>query len=300
MSWRDALAYCTWPFVMAASVGTAIWGIEAGYDPGTWAFAVSAANFNLVILLEIFLPRKSGVKLMRDRQSLNDLGHGIVVAGLARPLAGAFTVAFVGWWAAQGIDISGAWPHDWPVVAQVILVLATTSLIGYWRHRLHHSVGFLWSYHALHHSAHQMHVLKGSRLHFAEELLRFMITPVPLLVLGAPAEIVLWMTLWSNFAGGMAHSNVDQRFPNWFYYLVPTIQVHEIHHSDREEWQFQNLSPTVCLWDQVFGTFVHPASVRVDSLGIEGDPVPGGFFSQLVQPFSENWRALRRVPSRIS
>ena len=89
MSWRGVLAYCTWPFVMAASVGTAIWGIEAGYDPGTWAFAVSVANFNLVVLFEILLPRKSGVSLIRDRQSLNDIGHGVVVAGLARPLASA-------------------------------------------------------------------------------------------------------------------------------------------------------------------------------------------------------------------
>ena len=50
MSWRGVLAYCTWPFVMMASVGAAVWGIEAGYDPGTWAFAVSVANFNLVVL----------------------------------------------------------------------------------------------------------------------------------------------------------------------------------------------------------------------------------------------------------
>ena len=114
MSWRDALAYCTWPFVMAASVGTAIWGIEAGYDPGTWAFAVSVANFNLVVLFEILLPRKSGVSLIRDRQSLNDIGHGVVVAGLARPLAGAFTVAFVGWWAATESTSPGPGPTTGP------------------------------------------------------------------------------------------------------------------------------------------------------------------------------------------
>lgn len=293
MFWRGVLAYFTWPFVMGASVGAAIWGIEIGYDPGTWAFAVSVANFNLVVLLEILLPRKPGVSLIRDRQSLNDIGHGVAVAGLARPLAGAFTVAFVGGWAATGVDISGAWPHGWPILAQVVLVLMASSLMGYWRHRFHHTVGFLWSYHALHHSPRQMHVLKGNRLHFAEELLRFMITPLPFLVLGAPAEIVLWMTLWSNFAGGMAHSNVDQRFPRWFFYLIPTIQVHEIHHADKEGWQSQNLSPTVCLWDHVFGTFVHPAQANVDSLGIAGDPVPHGFFPQLAQPFTENWRALR-------
>ena len=31
------------------------------------------------------------------------------------------------------------------------------------------------------------------------------------------------------------------------------------------------------------------------SLGIEGDPVPRGFFAQLLQPLRENWRSLRRA-----
>lgn len=297
MAWRARWAYLTWPFVMGSSIAAAEWGFTNGYDPGTWSLVVSVANFNLVVLLEFVLPRKRAVNLLRDRQSLNDIGHGVVVAGLARPLAAALTAGFVGWWAASGIDVTGVWPHGWPVVLQVVTVLLLSSLIGYWRHRLHHSVGWLWSYHALHHSSTHLHVLKGNRLHFGEELFRFLITPVPLLVLGAPPEIVLWVTLWSNFAGGLAHANVDQRFPGWFHYLIPTLQVHEIHHADVVAWQHRNLSPTVCLWDHVFGTFVHPGDVRVESLGIEGDPVPAGFFRQLVVPFQENWQRLR--PRRV-
>ena len=290
---RAWLAWWTWPLVMTTSVAGALWGFERGYDPGTWSFVVSVANFNGVVLLEYLLPRRRDVSLLHDRQSLNDIGHGVVVAGLARPLAAAFTAGFVGWWAAAGFDVSGVWPHQWPLLPQVLLVLGASSLIGYWRHRLHHEISFLWSYHALHHSSRQLHVLKGNRLHFGEELLRFMITPLPLLLLGAPAEIVLWMTLWSNFSGGLAHSNVDQRFPDWFHYVIPTLQVHEIHHSDVREWQDSNLAPTFCLWDHVFGTYLHPRKARVRSLGIEGDPVPGSFVRQLTQPLQENWRAIR-------
>jgi sterol desaturase/sphingolipid hydroxylase (fatty acid hydroxylase superfamily) len=57
--------------------------------------------------------------------------------------------------------------------------------------------------------------------------------------------------------------------------------------------QTSNLSPTICLWDHLFGTFRHPKSHPVKSLGIEGDPVPAGFFSQLAQPFVDNYRSLR-------
>ena len=153
---RAWLAWWIWPPVMATSVAGALWGFERGYDPGTWSFVVSVANFNGVVLLEYLLLRRSGVSLLRDRQSLNDIGHGVVVAGLARPLAAAFTAGFVGWWAAAGFDVSGVWPHQWPLLPQVLLVLGASSLIGYWRHRLH----------------------------FGEELLRFMVTPLPLLLMG--------------------------------------------------------------------------------------------------------------------
>ena len=63
MTFRDVLAYGTWPLVMAGSVGGAIWGIEAGYDPGTWAFAVSVVNFNLVFLLDVSGSMRSPNKL---------------------------------------------------------------------------------------------------------------------------------------------------------------------------------------------------------------------------------------------
>ena len=212
---------------------------------------------------------------MKDRQSLNDIGHGVLVAGAARPLAGAVTVAFLAWWADTGLAFENpAWPVAWSLPFQILLVLVITSFLGYWRHRVHHNWGFLWPYHALHHSPQQLHVLKGNRLHFGEELVRFLLIPLPLLILGAPAEAILWMTLWSNFSGGLAHSNVDQRFPDWFHYVVPTVHVHSIHHAQEMDHQASNLSPTVCLWDHLFGTFRHPKHHPVTRLGIEGDPRP--------------------------
>ena len=294
MRWRDGLAWLTWPLVMASSIAMAVWGFSRGYEAGLWLFVISVVNFNLVVLLEHLLPREQGVSLLKDRQSLNDIGHGVLVAGAARPLAGAVTVAFLAWWAEAGLAFENpAWPVAWSLPFQIALVLLITSFLGYWRHRVHHRWGFLWPYHALHHSPQQLHVLKGNRLHFGEELVRFLLIPLPLLILGAPAEAILWMTLWSNFSGGLAHSNVDQRFPDWFHHVVPTVHVHSIHHAQDMDHQASNLSPTICLWDHLFGTFRHPKHHPVTRLGIEGDPVPAGFFSQLAQPFVDNYRSLR-------
>lgn len=281
---------------MGGSVGAAAWGFAAGIEPERWAFVVSAGCFVAVVALEQLLPRASRANLFRDRQAWNDLGHGVLVSALSRPLAGAIVAAGLGWLAATPAGEGGGWwPRHWPAAAQVALTLVVVSFFEYWMHRSFHRVAVLWPFHALHHSARQMHVLKGNRLHVGEELLRFVLVPVPLLLVGVPAELLLWMALWSNFDGSLAHCNVDQRFPSWFHSIVPTVHVHTLHHSEHAEHQASNYGGTVTLWDLVFGTFRHPLRHPVRAVGLEDDPVPAGFLGQLAQPFRDEWRALRRA-----
>lgn len=290
---RAALAWLTWPAIMGGSVAAAAWGFARGLDPGLWAFVVSAGNFVLLVGLEQGVPRRPDVNLFRDPQVPNDLAHGVLIAGGARPLAGALVAALLGVLALSPAAEGGAWwPHDWPYAAQVALTLGFVSFGDYWVHRALHRVGFLWPFHALHHSSRALHVLKGNRMHASEELLKYVLVPVPLLLLGVPAECMLWMALWSNFDGSLAHCNVDQRFPSWFHYLVPNVLVHSVHHSEDPRHQDSNFGGTIVLWDLLFGTYRHPDRNPVVALGLEGDPVPDGFLRQLAQPFGRERRSL--------
>src|SRR5262245_2416101 len=72
------------------------------------------------------------------------LWNGLVLAALA-PLAKALAAA-----SPHGIRAAVAAQPWWLQAVEVVLL---SDLCVYWGHRLQHRVGFLWRFHAVHHSA---------------------------------------------------------------------------------------------------------------------------------------------------
>ena len=273
---------------MSASLVAAWWGFDSGISTPLWAFVVSTATFSMVLGLEQAMPAIPGWSLFRDRQSINDIGHGILISGIGRPVAMPLTVGLIGLVVAvdDGARASGPWPHAWPMAAQVGLGLLLWSFANYWTHRWFHRVERLWWFHALHHDPARMQLLKGNRIHIGEDLLRYVVMLAPLLVLGASGRVVLWIAMWNNVEGTLAHSNVDMRFPGVLHWVLPTPQNHRVHHSSDRALQDSNFAGITPVWDQLFGTYRHPDRHPVVEFGLgDGTTAPDGFAAQLALPF---------------
>ncbi len=273
---------------MGGFVILAVWGLRQGFDPATWGAALTVANFFVILGAEQLLPRNPAMNLFRDGQSWNDIGHGVLLAAIARPIGGAASVAGVALLAQlrQGLGIGAPWPLDWPFAAQFAITFLVWTFSDYWIHRALHSFDRLWWFHAIHHDTPQMHILKSGRIHFGEEIFNAIVKPIPLLVLGAPPEMMVLIGLWIVFDGNLVHSNVDQRFPDWAHYFVPTVQLHNLHHAMDRRTQDSNYSGSSAVWDIVFGTFSHPKDHPLGPLGIRDSPVPTGFLAQLGFPLA--------------
>jgi len=291
---RDRLAWLSFPVMMGGFVALAAWGLARGFDPASFGAALAVANFTVILALEHVLPRNPAISVFRDLQSRNDIGHGILLAVLARPLGGALSVAALAGLAQLrgATDLASAWPGAWPFAAQIALGLVFWTFADYWIHRSLHTFDRLWWFHAVHHDTPQMHILKSGRLHFGEEIFNAVLKPVPLLLLGAPPEVMAFLGLWIVFDGNLVHSNIDQRFPSWAHYFVPTVQLHNLHHAQDRRHQDSNFSGSSAIWDVLFGTFSHPDRCPSGPLGIAQSPVPAGFLAQLCFPF----RAQLAVP----
>jgi sterol desaturase/sphingolipid hydroxylase (fatty acid hydroxylase superfamily) len=280
---RALLAWLSFPVLMGGFVALAAWGLARGLDPAGYGAALTVGNFFVIVAIEQLLPRNPRMNVFRDRQSLNDMGHGILLAALARPIGGALSVVTLAWlaeWRGAGI-----WPAAWPFATQFGLALVFWTFSDYWIHRSLHSFDRLWWFHSVHHDTPQMHILKSGRIHFGEELYNALLKPVPLLLLGAPPEVMTFIGLWIVFDGNLVHSNIDQRFPSWAHYFLPTVQLHNLHHARDRRHQDSNYSGSTPIWDVLFGTFSHPHRCPLGPLGIAESPVPTGFAAQVLFPF---------------
>jgi sterol desaturase/sphingolipid hydroxylase (fatty acid hydroxylase superfamily) len=295
---RDRLAYLTFPVLMGGFVALTAWGFRQGHAADRLGVVLTLANFFVILAVEQILPRNRAMNLFRDRQALNDVGHGILLAALARPVGGAAAIFLMAHLAelraASGMGIF--WPTHWPFPLQLLTGLVLWTFADYWIHRSLHSFDRLWWFHSIHHDTPQMHILKSGRIHFVEELFNAVTKPIPLLLLGAPPEIMVWLGLWIVYDGNLVHSNIDQRFPAWAHYFVPTVQLHNLHHAVDRKHQDSNYSGSSAVWDVLFGTFSHPDRCCLGPLGIAQSPVPSSLRGQLAFPFRAQRAAPRTTP----
>jgi len=286
-----AVRLALWPCLMVAS-SASIWaGSRAGWPIELWAPCVVVLNLVAVAVLERILPRVPGVDLLRDPQAPRDAAHGLLLSLVGTPVGSVVGTAALAtaFGSARG-PLAHAWPEALPLSLQVAGAWLLYTFVDYWKHRGYHSIDALWWVHALHHDVTQMHVLKGARLHLLEGTIRAGVVSLPLLVLGAPAEVLVWVASIDSLLGNLNHSNLDQRFPRIFHWLVPTVDLHHIHHAAARSLHDTNLG--VPIFDLAFGTYTRPTAVPRPIVGLDGSDVPTTLLGQLVHPFAK-WSTSR-------
>ena len=147
-----------------------------------------------------------------------------------------------------------------PLVAKILLAIATADLVLYWVHRAMHDIDLLWSTHRFHHSITQLYWLSGAR------------TSVLHLFLFAAAQMTVCYVLFGltpaeasfAFSFGVAvniwvHANINVDLgPLQWLFITPGY--HRIHHA-ADERSRKNLGFVFTLWDRMFGTYIDPRSV---------------------------------------
>lgn len=173
-----------------------------------------------------------------------------------------------------------------PLALQVLEIMFLTDFVQYWVHRAFHRIPWLWKFHAIHHSAEAMDWLASSRMHFMEVVCLRGTTVIPMYILGFAEPALYAYLVFVFFLSSWVHSNLRIRYGILGKFFV-TPRFHHWHHGIEKEAIDVNFAVHFPLFDKLFGTYFLPADGRwPKGYGVASDPIPKGFFRQMLYPFT--------------
>jgi sterol desaturase/sphingolipid hydroxylase (fatty acid hydroxylase superfamily) len=163
---------------------------------------------------------------------------------------------------------------------QAVAVVVLSDFFIYWGHRLQHRVGFLWRFHAVHHSAEHLDWLAAHREHPVDTVYTVGIINLPAVVLGFPLETIAGFIAFRGIWAIYIHSNV--RLPiGPLRMVLDAPELHHWHHDrDRDAGNYANISP---LMDILFGTYRCPDH-EPEAFGLN-EPLPRTYLGHMIRPF---------------
>jgi sterol desaturase/sphingolipid hydroxylase (fatty acid hydroxylase superfamily) len=179
-----------------------------------------------------------------------------------------------------------------PLWQQGLIVIVLGDFMGYWTHRLNHTITQLWMFHAIHHSAETVDWLTAVRIHPVNDIFSKGIQAIPIIMLGfSPIAVELYTPILSAYIA-LIHANVS-----WNYgplrYAIASPAFHRWHHEmDKKAWG-KNYAGLLPIYDVIFGTFYLPLKQQPKEFGIYGEKMTENFIDQMLYPF-RNWKFPKR------
>lgn len=288
------LPYVWYPTVFALAIAlfaTMLW-VRLPLMLSVYAPIVLAAL--AVVALEQFAPERADWRPRWADVRADAAFLALIQVALPRVLTPLVVMIAAG----QAYDRESVWPHQWPLAAQVLLMVLLVDFVRYWLHRACHSFGPLWRLHEVHHSPDILYTMNVGRFHPLEKALHFCADAVPFLLLGVAPEVIGGYTLLYSVNGFFQHSNVRVRY-GWLNYVVGSAQTHRWHHARDPRTAYCNFGNTVIVWDLLFGTWFLPRQRTLD-IGIPDRTYPKGFLAQMAAPFRSTHATRRSTLATIA
>ncbi len=286
MAIKSILRWGSWPFLFGCCLALFAYGMHIGQPILYFNLAYVFLALTL-FFLERFMPHEREW-LGADGQLWQDLAHTLSSKGLVQGLLVFGGVIGLSAFLTPAAEAGrGIWPREWPMAAQVILGVVSAEFMLYLAHRMGHRWPPMWAFHAIHHSVKRLWIVNTGRFHFIDSLISIVMALGLLLVLGAPMEVVKWLSAVTAFIGMLTHCNVDMKFGpiSWFF---NTPELHRWHHSKDLREGDKNFGENIMLWDWVFRSYFNEDRRPPVDIGIK-QAMPVAFRHQLMYPFRRNY-----------
>jgi len=279
---QHAVSYVTWPGLFVLCMLITVYGFNNDHPVLFFNLAYIFLILS-IFFLERWMPHEQEWR-RKDGQIFADIAHTLSSKGTVQVLLiFGGTIGLADYIKPVAEEAYGIWPRDWPMWAQVCLGVVAAEFGLYWAHRIAHEIRPIWRVHAIHHSVRKLWFVNTGRFHFADSVLKIVLGASILIGLGAPLEVVKWLSAVTAFIGMMTHCNVEMRFGP-LNYIFNTPELHRWHHSQDLREGDKNYGENVVIWDLLFGTYFNENYRPPLNIGIP-EYMPPKFTHQLLWPF---------------
>jgi ornithine lipid hydroxylase len=286
---RALLARTFLPIMLVASLCAYAFAPLAGLPAESAVMAIGIVTLLLALLLERLMPFRAAWNQARGDTATDWLSFAVLAAA-AEPLVKAAmalaVVAMYGHSTGLGVWFASALP----LTVQVIIATVLIELGKYAAHRWHHASPALWWLHALHHGSQRLVAVNNFRYHPLNYAINQALSLLPLMLLGAPADVLLGYLAISQPIVMVQHANIDLR-SGWLNAVLSTPEAHRWHHSKLRAEGDSNFGNALLLWDHVFGTYrsvqhTTHAPTQIGLYAASHYPARAGYVQQLLSMFS--------------
>jgi sterol desaturase/sphingolipid hydroxylase (fatty acid hydroxylase superfamily) len=242
------------------------------------AMVIGIVFYFIIYLLE----RASGATTTqyRSRGFLQDVAYWFYYrSGLYRLL---FTATLFGFLGPRLAFLQFETVNNLSPVWRGLLWILVSDFTTYWVHRLQHASGWIWAFHATHHSQEQLNFATTTRFHPVDHFLADTVKFIPQMALGASPLSWLPLYLAMDFVTVTQHSRIAWRLGPLSKVLV-TPWFHSFHHSTDPRHHNKNFGGLLSIWDHMFGTAVD-APEQPKEYGLTDVRMPT-LLSTLLRPF---------------
>ena len=244
--WGPLLVF---PAIMGLGLVTHTSLVSQGYDAPLSAILTSLLGMLTIAMVERILPYRDDWNLPEGDVKTDAIHVVVTQLFVTKSLEFVWPLLFMG----LTMSLSAAfgpenlWPHDWPVLAQLLLMLLIAEFGRYWVHRAAHEFSFLWRFHAVHHSPNRLYFFNAARFHPIEKIYLLIPEVVPFVLLGTNVECLAIYAVFNSLHGLMQHSNIRIR-GGLFNYIFSLTELHRWHHSQNIEESNRNYGNNTQVW----------------------------------------------------
>lgn len=267
------------PLFLIVGNGLALWLVQSGY-PRVSLIGLVVVFIAIAFALERWVPYDAAFNESRGDAS-RDFLHFLVNESLS--IAGVLSVPIL----AHLNPIPPTWPSDLPLWLQLLLAVLIADVGITLAHFASHRFASLWRLHAVHHSVKRMYGFNGLMKHPVHQTIETFAGTTPLLLMGAPVDVLQLLVVAVALQLLLQHSNVAY-FTGPLKFMLAINVVHRFHHIGNGEEGDVNFGLFTSLTDRLLGTafFDEDRVIGTSDIGIEDDPdYPDGYLAQLVEPF---------------